>query len=119
MVTASGPFSANSRSAASHRRSRKSATSVSVRTRGIRLARSTIHLPRASPSRIDLQRKTHQSFRRIGLMDGEVRINPYLAGNFAPVRSEDDFDLEVEGEIPAGMRGALFRTGPNPQFEPR
>ncbi|MFC3068982.1 carotenoid oxygenase family protein [Phenylobacterium soli] len=52
-------------------------------------------------------------------MDGEVRINPYLAGNFAPLRSEDDFELEVVGEIPAGLRGALFRTGPNPQFEPR
>ncbi|MDB5475918.1 MAG: retinal pigment epithelial rane protein [Phenylobacterium sp.] len=52
-------------------------------------------------------------------MDGDVRINPYLAGNFAPVRSEDDFDLEVVGEIPAGLRGALFRIGPNPQFEPR
>jgi carotenoid cleavage dioxygenase-like enzyme len=52
-------------------------------------------------------------------MDGDVRINPYLAGNFAPVRSEDDFDLPVKGEIPAGLRGALFRIGPNPQFEPR
>jgi carotenoid cleavage dioxygenase len=52
-------------------------------------------------------------------MDGNVRINPYLAGNFAPVRSEDDFDLPVIGEVPAGLRGALFRTGPNPQFEPR
>jgi carotenoid cleavage dioxygenase-like enzyme len=52
-------------------------------------------------------------------MDGEVRINPYLAGNFAPLRSEDDFDLEVVGEIPPDMRGALFRIGPNPQFEPR
>ena len=52
-------------------------------------------------------------------MDGDVRINPYLAGNFAPVRSEDDFDLEVSGEIPAGLRGALFRIGPNPQYEPR
>ena len=51
-------------------------------------------------------------------MDGDVRINPYLAGNFAPVRSEDDFDLNVTGEIPAGLRGALFRIGPNPQFEP-
>eukprot|EP01035_Chromulina_nebulosa_P044321 gene44321-60018_t len=51
-------------------------------------------------------------------MDGDVRINPYLAGNFAPVRSEDDFDLKVTGEIPAGLRGALFRIGPNPQFEP-
>ena len=52
-------------------------------------------------------------------MDGNVRINPYLAGNFAPVRSEDDFDLKVTGEIPKGLKGALFRTGPNPQFEPR
>lgn len=52
-------------------------------------------------------------------MDGDVRINPYLAGNFAPIRSEDDFDLEVVGEIPAALRGALFRIGPNPQFEPR
>ena len=52
-------------------------------------------------------------------MDGDARINPYLAGNFAPIRSEDDFDLVVKGEIPAAMRGALFRIGPNPQFEPR
>ncbi|MFL5297171.1 MAG: carotenoid oxygenase family protein, partial [Phenylobacterium sp.] len=52
-------------------------------------------------------------------MDGDVRINPYLSGNFAPVRSEDDFDLAVKGEIPRGLRGALFRIGPNPQFEPR
>lgn len=52
-------------------------------------------------------------------MDGDARINPYLAGNFAPIRSEDDFDLTVKGEIPAGLRGALFRIGPNPQFEPR
>ncbi|HEY8003199.1 MAG TPA: carotenoid oxygenase family protein, partial [Phenylobacterium sp.] len=52
-------------------------------------------------------------------MDGNARINPYLAGNFAPVRSEDDFDLAVTGEIPRGLRGALFRMGPNPQFEPR
>ena len=51
-------------------------------------------------------------------MDGNVRINPYLAGNFAPIRSEDDFDLTVSGEMPAGLRGALFRIGPNPQFEP-
>ncbi|MGZ6016096.1 MAG: carotenoid oxygenase family protein [Phenylobacterium sp.] len=52
-------------------------------------------------------------------MDGNARINPYLAGNFAPIHSEDDFDLTVKGEIPAGLRGALFRIGPNPQFEPR
>jgi carotenoid cleavage dioxygenase-like enzyme len=52
-------------------------------------------------------------------MDGEVRINPYLAGNFAPVRSEDDFDLTVKGALPPELAGALFRIGPNPQFEPK
>jgi carotenoid cleavage dioxygenase len=52
-------------------------------------------------------------------MDGSQVINPYLAGNFAPVHSEDDFELEVTGEIPAGLAGAFYRNGPNPQFEPR
>lgn len=52
-------------------------------------------------------------------MDGDVRINPYLSGNFAPVRSEDDFMLTVQGALPAGLRGVLYRNGPNPQFEPR
>ena len=52
-------------------------------------------------------------------MDGSPHINTYLSGNFAPVRSEDDFTLEVTGEIPAGIRGAFYRNGPNPQFEPR
>jgi len=52
-------------------------------------------------------------------MDGSPRINSFLNGNFAPVRSEDDFDLVATGQIPAGIRGALYRNGPNPQFEPR
>lgn len=52
-------------------------------------------------------------------MDGDARINPFLAGNFAPIRSEDDFDLEITGEIPRDLRGTLYRIGPNPQFEPR
>jgi carotenoid cleavage dioxygenase len=52
-------------------------------------------------------------------MDGSQVVNPYLAGNFAPVRSEDDYELEVTGEIPAGLAGAFYRNGPNPQFEPR
>jgi carotenoid cleavage dioxygenase len=52
-------------------------------------------------------------------MDGEVRVNPYLGGNFAPVRSEDDFELTVEGLLPPGLSGVLYRNGPNPQFEPR
>ena len=53
-------------------------------------------------------------------MNAPVRINPYLTGNFAPVRSEDDFkDLPVKGEIPRDLAGCLYRNGPNPQFEPR
>lgn len=52
-------------------------------------------------------------------MDGSQISNPYLSGNFAPVRSEDDFVLEVVGEIPAGLNGAFYRNGPNPQFDPR
>ena len=52
-------------------------------------------------------------------MDGAPVVNPFLAGNYGPVRSEDDFALEVEGEIPAGLAGACYRNGPNPQFEPR
>jgi carotenoid cleavage dioxygenase-like enzyme len=54
------------------------------------------------------------------VMDGSQTItNPYLTGNFAPVRSEDDFDLKITGEMPNGLAGAYYRTGPNPQFEPR
>jgi carotenoid cleavage dioxygenase-like enzyme len=51
-------------------------------------------------------------------MDGTPRFDPYLSGNFAPVRSEDDFALTIAGEIPAGLNGAFYRNGPNPQFEP-
>jgi carotenoid cleavage dioxygenase-like enzyme len=46
--------------------------------------------------------------------------NPFLNGNYAPWREEGDAcDLEVEGEIPRGLRGALYRIGPNPHFKPR
>ena len=52
-------------------------------------------------------------------MDGSQVLNPYLAGNFGPIHSEDDFELAVVGEIPAALNGVLYRNGPNPQFEPR
>ena len=51
-------------------------------------------------------------------MDGSQRINPYLTGNFAPIRSEDDFALEVTGELPADLAGTFYRNGPDPQVEP-
>ncbi|HXW84263.1 MAG TPA: carotenoid oxygenase family protein, partial [Candidatus Binataceae bacterium] len=45
--------------------------------------------------------------------------NPYLGGNYAPWREEGDaFDLEVDGEIPRELNGALYRIGPNPHFVP-
>jgi carotenoid cleavage dioxygenase-like enzyme len=43
----------------------------------------------------------------------------HLSGNLAPVRIETDMELGVRGSIPEGLRGALYRNGPNPQFEPR
>ena len=44
---------------------------------------------------------------------------PFLQGLMAPVTDErDDRDLQVIGEIPAGVRGMFVRTGPNPQFAP-
>jgi len=53
-------------------------------------------------------------------MDGSgTPQNSFLAGNYAPVRSEDDFDLKVTGQIPAGLNGSLYRNGPNPHLEPK
>jgi hypothetical protein len=40
-------------------------------------------------------------------------------GNFAPVVGECEIgDLEVEGTIPASVRGVYLRNGPNPAREP-
>lgn len=53
-------------------------------------------------------------------MNVAIRTNPYLSGNFAPLSSEDDFaDLQLEGALPAELKGTLYRNGPNPQFPPR
>jgi carotenoid cleavage dioxygenase len=43
----------------------------------------------------------------------------WLNGLFAPVADELDVgDLEVEGSLPPGLRGAFLRNGPNPAFPP-
>ncbi|UVT15874.1 MAG: carotenoid oxygenase family protein [Nitrospira sp.] len=40
---------------------------------------------------------------------------PYVAGNFAPLKSEiTAFDLEVVGHIPEELNGRFLRIGPNP-----
>jgi carotenoid cleavage dioxygenase-like enzyme len=46
-------------------------------------------------------------------------IHPHLSGVLAPVRTEDDFELEVVGRIPDALAGTYYRNGPNPQFDPR
>lgn len=46
------------------------------------------------------------------------KTNPHLSGVLAPVRTEQDFDMRVRGHIPEGLSGALYRNGPNPQFDP-
>jgi carotenoid cleavage dioxygenase len=50
-------------------------------------------------------------------MDTAQLQSSHLAGNLAPVLTEDDFELKVTGRIPEGLNGAFYRNGPNPQFE--
>jgi Histidine kinase/Retinal pigment epithelial membrane protein len=45
--------------------------------------------------------------------------NPYLNGNYAPVREEmTAFDLDVTGTIPEHLDGRYLRIGPNPIDDP-
>ncbi|MFN3512803.1 MAG: carotenoid oxygenase family protein [Phenylobacterium sp.] len=47
-------------------------------------------------------------------------VDPLLSGPFAPIRMECDCaDLILEGDLPRGLEGTLYRIGPNPQFAPR
>ena len=43
---------------------------------------------------------------------------PYVNGNQAPVRTESTLEPKTFGKIPDDLRGALYRNGPNPQFDP-
>jgi carotenoid cleavage dioxygenase-like enzyme len=45
-------------------------------------------------------------------------VNPHVSGNQAPVRIESTLEPKIRGKIPQGLRGALYRNGPNPQFDP-
>ena len=43
----------------------------------------------------------------------------WMSGVYAPVADEADAkDLVVTGQVPAGLRGAFLRNGPNPMFPP-
>jgi carotenoid cleavage dioxygenase-like enzyme len=51
--------------------------------------------------------------------DTETQPNPYLVGNFGPVRDErDDPGLSVTGAILSDLDGLLLRNGPNPILDP-
>jgi carotenoid cleavage dioxygenase-like enzyme len=46
-------------------------------------------------------------------------VNPYLEGNFAPVKAEITTNtLKVIGELPPDLSGMFVRNGPNPQWSP-
>lgn len=46
--------------------------------------------------------------------------NPYLLGNFGPVREEVTAEkLKVIGSLPKDLNGLYVRNGPNPQFDPK
>jgi carotenoid cleavage dioxygenase len=45
--------------------------------------------------------------------------NPYLNGNYAPVREETTaLDLQITGTVPEYLDGRYLRTGPNPITDP-
>ena len=53
-------------------------------------------------------------------MNAPVRINPYLAGNFAPDRQRGRFSRPGDDRRNSrGLSGTFYRNGPNPQFPPR
>ena len=48
--------------------------------------------------------------------------NPYLMGNFAPVKEEHEAyyisNKEITGKIPTDISGVYLRNGPNPKYIP-
>ncbi|NJM19501.1 MAG: 9-cis-epoxycarotenoid dioxygenase [Richelia sp. SM1_7_0] len=51
---------------------------------------------------------------------GTLTVNPFLDGNFAPVREEITADdLKIIGELPPDLSGMFVRNGPNPQWNPK
>lgn len=52
-------------------------------------------------------------------IQSDLEKSRFFEGLLAPVLDErDDGDLEIVGELPAGLRGMFVRNGPNPQFPP-
>ncbi len=52
-------------------------------------------------------------------IDAEPHVNPYLTGHYEPVPDERiDRNLEIIGDLPAGLAGTYMRNGANPAFTP-
>ena len=51
-------------------------------------------------------------------IDERPAAHSAVSGNQAPVRAELTLEPNIRGRIPPGLRGALFRNGPNPHFDP-
>ena len=45
-------------------------------------------------------------------------MSAFLKGNYAPVHDELSTTVPVLGDLPEGLRGTLFRNGPNPHVPP-
>jgi carotenoid cleavage dioxygenase-like enzyme len=44
----------------------------------------------------------------------------FFTGNYAPISEEHDIAvLDIEGTMPPGLSGSLYRVGPNPHYAPR
>lgn len=50
-----------------------------------------------------------------------TQTNPhFFTGNYAPLTEEHDIAaLDIEGTLPPGLAGSLYRVGPSPQHAPR
>lgn len=58
-------------------------------------------------------------FRKFSKKKDDLSTNPYLQGNFAPIKDELFVtNLTIEGELPKDLLGIYMRSGPNPAFEP-
>ena len=55
----------------------------------------------------------------LALMASPLPKHPQLRGNYAPINFEAVCqDLVIEGAVPEGLAGSLYRIGPNPKFVP-
>lgn len=54
-------------------------------------------------------------------MNAQAQKSPhFFTGNYAPLTEEHDIAaLGIEGTLPPGLSGSLYRVGPSPQYAPR